>query len=90
MSAGAYEDDGDVVIEMDLLPPRWLDIQDEVTEYLTLTSGLGRERTSGVLGLVADGFRFIHAYLTTSSTRARFEAFTRSLLRPSYDEVGFA
>jgi syntaxin 16 len=34
MSAGAYEDDGDVVIEMDLLPPRWLDIQDEVTEAL--------------------------------------------------------
>jgi syntaxin 16 len=35
MSAGAYEDDGDVVIEMDLLPPRWLDVQDEVTEALT-------------------------------------------------------
>jgi syntaxin 16 len=34
MSAGAYEDDGDAVIEMDLLPPRWLDIQDEVTELL--------------------------------------------------------
>ncbi|KAK3055407.1 hypothetical protein LTS18_011811 [Coniosporium uncinatum] len=34
MSAGAFEDDGDAVIEMDLLPPRWLDIQDEVTEHL--------------------------------------------------------
>lgn len=34
MSAGAFEDDGDAVIEMDLLPPRWLDVQDEVTEYL--------------------------------------------------------
>ncbi|KAL9128631.1 MAG: hypothetical protein Q9217_002727 [Psora testacea] len=34
MSAGAFEDDGDAVIEMDLLPPRWLDIQDEVTELL--------------------------------------------------------
>ena len=34
MSAGAFEDDGDVVIEMDLLPPRWADISDEVTEYL--------------------------------------------------------
>ncbi|OCK81080.1 t-SNARE [Lepidopterella palustris CBS 459.81] len=34
MSAGAFEDDGDAIIEMDLLPPRWLDIQDEVTEYL--------------------------------------------------------
>ncbi len=35
MSAGAFEDDGDAVIEMDLLPPRWADISDEVTDYLT-------------------------------------------------------
>ena len=34
MASGAYEDDGDAVIEMDLLPPRWLDIQDEITEHL--------------------------------------------------------
>lgn len=34
MSAGAFEDDGDAVIEMDLLPPRWTDVQDEVTELL--------------------------------------------------------
>lgn len=34
ISAGAYEDDGDAVIEMDLLPPRWIDVQDEVTEVL--------------------------------------------------------
>ncbi len=34
MSAGAFEDDGDAVIEMDLLPPRWIDVQDEVTELL--------------------------------------------------------
>lgn len=34
MSAGAFEDDGDAIIEMDLLPPRWLDVQDEVTEAL--------------------------------------------------------
>ncbi|KAI9723298.1 MAG: hypothetical protein M1812_001181 [Candelaria pacifica] len=34
MSAGAFEDDGDAVIEMDLLPPRWIDVQDEVTESL--------------------------------------------------------
>jgi len=35
MSAEAYEDDGDAIIEMDLLPPRWIDVQDEVTEILT-------------------------------------------------------
>lgn len=34
LSAGAFEDDGDAVIEMDLLPPRWADITDEVTEIL--------------------------------------------------------
>ncbi|KAL8932143.1 MAG: hypothetical protein Q9211_006501 [Gyalolechia sp. 1 TL-2023] len=33
MSTGAF-DDGDAVIEMDLLPPRWIDVQDEVTEIL--------------------------------------------------------
>ena len=35
MSPAAYQDDGDAVIEMDLLPPRWLDIQDEITEHLS-------------------------------------------------------
>jgi hypothetical protein len=34
MSSGAYQDDGDAVIEMDLLPPRWLDIQDDITQHL--------------------------------------------------------
>lgn len=34
MSSGAFEDNGDAVIEMDLLPPRWADISDEVTEFL--------------------------------------------------------
>lgn len=33
MSTGAY-DDGDAVIEMDLLPPRWIDVQDEVDDLL--------------------------------------------------------
>lgn len=35
LSAGAYDvDDGDAVIEMDLLPPRWADSSDEVAELL--------------------------------------------------------
>lgn len=34
MSAEAFEDDGEVVIEMDRLPPRWVDVQDEVTDLL--------------------------------------------------------
>lgn len=32
--SGFDDDNGDAVIEMDLLPPRWLDAQDEVTEVL--------------------------------------------------------
>lgn len=34
MSAGAFDDNGDTVIEMDRLPPRWADISDEVADYL--------------------------------------------------------
>ncbi|OJD21752.1 hypothetical protein ACJ73_06909 [Blastomyces percursus] len=34
ISGTGLEDDGDAVIEMDLLPPRWVDIQDDVTELL--------------------------------------------------------
>lgn len=36
LSAGSadYHDDGDAVIEMDLLPPRWADVTDEITEIL--------------------------------------------------------
>ena len=33
------ESDGDAVIEMDLLPPRWLDIQDEITQHLADIAG---------------------------------------------------
>ncbi|KAE8146682.1 t-SNARE [Aspergillus avenaceus] len=31
---GGFEDDGDAIIEMDILPPRWVDVQEEVTELL--------------------------------------------------------
>ncbi|KAF6836112.1 t-SNARE affecting a late Golgi compartment protein 2 [Colletotrichum musicola] len=46
LSAGAFEDDGDLVIEMDLLPPRWADISDEITDLLTdiATKSHGLER----------------------------------------------
>lgn len=36
LSAGAFEDDGDAVIEMDLLPPRWADVSDEITDLLAI------------------------------------------------------
>ncbi|KAI0117064.1 t-SNARE [Daldinia grandis] len=34
LSGADYHDDGDTVIEMDLLPPRWADINDEVSDLL--------------------------------------------------------
>jgi aminopeptidase N len=61
-----------------------------VSDYLTLATGLGREHTSGVLAEVANRLSFVHEYLTTAGTRTRFEAFTRALLRPLFDEVGFS
>ncbi|OAA44941.1 t-SNARE [Metarhizium rileyi] len=34
LSSSGFDDDGDAVIEMDLLPPRWADVSDEITELL--------------------------------------------------------
>ena len=61
-----------------------------VGDYLTLAAGFGREHTSGVLDEVANRLSFVHDYLTTGATRTRFEAFVRTLLRPLFDELGFA
>lgn len=33
------ENDGDAVIEMDVLPPRWLDLQDDVSQHLSDVTG---------------------------------------------------
>jgi aminopeptidase N len=60
-----------------------------VADYLTLASGFGREASAGVLGMVTGRLDFIHDYLTTDATRAKFEAFTRTVLRPSLDALGF-
>ena len=59
-------------------------------DYLTLAGGYGREHMSGVLAEVARRFAAIDEDLTTDATRPRFEAFVRTLLRPLFDEIGFA
>jgi aminopeptidase N len=59
-------------------------------DYLTLAAGYGHERTSGVLEEVARRLAAIDEDLTTEATRPQFEAFTHSLLRPLFDEIGFA
>ncbi|KAK2072292.1 hypothetical protein P8C59_006654 [Phyllachora maydis] len=49
LSAGAYNDDadgagpGDAAIEMDLLPPRWADVADEVAELLAAIAAQSQE-----------------------------------------------
>ena len=61
-----------------------------VADYLTLATGLGRERADGVLANVTSRLGFIDEYLTTDATRDRFEAWVRTLLRPGLDAVGAA
>lgn len=61
-----------------------------VADYLTLAAEYGREHASGVLSEVTDRLAFIHEYLTTAATRAPFQAFIRTLLRPIFSELGFA
>jgi aminopeptidase N len=58
-------------------------------DYLTLTTGYGRESSSGVLAEVADRLEFIHEYLTTEASRRQFQTFVRTLMRPLYDELSF-
>lgn len=43
LAGGDYHDDGDAVIEMDLLPPRWADTTDEVTELLAGVARRGQK-----------------------------------------------
>src|SRR5581483_8583612 len=59
-----------------------------IGDYLTLASGFGREQTSGVMSMVVRPFGFIHDYLTTEANRSAFEGFIRTLLRPTFDELG--
>jgi aminopeptidase N len=61
-----------------------------VADYLTLASGYARERTSGVLAAVTNPFSMLHQYLTTDESRPKFEEFVRNLLRPLFDDIGFA
>ena len=87
-------------VETDLTAPERLSLLDDewalvraerhgVSDYLTLASGHAREHNSGVLEEVARRLGFVHDYLTSDATRTRFETFTRALLRPLFDEIGF-
>ncbi|EGX92596.1 SNARE complex subunit Tlg2 [Cordyceps militaris CM01] len=43
LSGSAFDDDGDAVIEMDLLPPRWADISDEINDLLATIVTKGQQ-----------------------------------------------
>ena len=87
-------------VETDLTAPERLMLLDDewalvragrhtAGDYLTLAAGYGREHASGVMEEVARRLAVIDDDLTTATTRPKFQAFTRSLLRPLFDEVGF-
>jgi len=61
-----------------------------IVDYLTLVTGLGRERSSGLLNEVGNRLDFVREYLTSGASQTKFAAFARSLLRPLFDEVGFS
>jgi aminopeptidase N len=61
-----------------------------VAEYLTLASGYAREPSHGVLAEVARRLHFVHDYLTAETSRSQFEAWVRTLLRPTLREIGFS
>jgi aminopeptidase N len=88
-------------VSTDLAPEERLSLLDDewamartgrhsVADYLTLVAALGRERANGVIEEVASRLGFVREYLTAGATRPKVEAFTRSLLRPLFDELGFS
>jgi aminopeptidase N len=58
-------------------------------DYLTLVSGYGREPVSGVLEEVARRLGNINEDLAIAASKPKLQAFTASLFRPMFDEVGF-
>jgi aminopeptidase N/puromycin-sensitive aminopeptidase len=87
-------------VETDLTAPERLVLLDDewslvragrhtAGDYLTLVAGYGREHASGVLQEVARRLAVVGEDLVTDAARPQFHVFTRSLLRPLLDEVGF-
>ena len=78
---------------LSLLDDEWAMVRTarhDIGDYLTLATGLSRERASGVLEEVSHRLGFVRDYLTAGDIRPRFEAFVRSLWRPLFDEAGFS
>ena len=78
LSAGAFEDDGDAVIEMDLLPPRWADVSDEITELLADIATKGQKLDKLHQKHVLPGFNDEEA---KKAEEAQIEALTQEITR---------
>ena len=90
--APSVETDLTAAERVSLMGDEWALLQagrHSVADYLTLVAGFGREPSSAVLTMVTGRLAFVHQYLTSDATRGLFEAFTRTLLRPSFDNLGF-
>ena len=88
-------------IEGELTPAERLSLVDDewalvraarhsAAEYLTLVTAFGRERTSVILSEIIGHLNFVHGYLATPEHAPTLEAFVRSLLRPTLDELSFS
>ncbi len=76
-----------------LVGDEWALVQsglDTAGHFLDLAAGFGREPISGVLDAVISGLDFMHTYLTTTATKAPFEAFVRGVFRPQFADMGIS
>ncbi|KAK7419993.1 t-SNARE affecting a late Golgi compartment protein 2 [Neonectria punicea] len=78
LSAGAFDDDGDTVIEMDLLPPRWADVSDEITELLANIASKGQSLEKLHQKHVLPGFNDDD---TKRAEEAQIEALTQEITK---------
>lgn len=59
-----------------------------ISDYLTLVSAFGDERTSGIVDDIAERLHVTHSYVTTETSREPFERFVRRLFTPLFTSLG--
>jgi aminopeptidase N/puromycin-sensitive aminopeptidase len=60
-----------------------------IADYLNLLTALKGERNSVVLSQMFRNFQFVHDRLTTDADRAAFEEWTRNLIDPMLNDIGW-
>jgi syntaxin 16 len=82
LSPGAFEDDGDAVIEMDLLPPRWADASDQITDLLADIATKGQRLDRLHQKHVLPGFNDDEA---KKAEETQIEKFTQEITKGFHD-----